>query len=159
MLAHYTQGYGIDDPLAETRGATNGYYDQDGLGSVTALSNSTAAIADSYAYDSFGDTIGSTGALTNPFQYTGRDYDQETGFHYYRARYYDASVGRFISEDPIRFKGGINFYDYVQNNPISASDPFGLQTLPLPPRMCGSVEMWECSVKCGGLGQRRVLRG
>jgi RHS repeat-associated protein len=45
---------------------------------------------------------------------------------YYRARYYDPSIGRFISEDPIRFKGGISFYRYVLNNPISLFDPFGL---------------------------------
>src|SRR5262245_10396284 len=46
---------------------------------------------------------------------------------YYRARYYDPKVGRFISEDPIRFLGGVNFYAYVENDPINRTDPFGLQ--------------------------------
>jgi RHS repeat-associated protein len=45
---------------------------------------------------------------------------------YYRARYYDPSIGRFISEDPIQFRGGINFYAYVRNNPVNLTDPFGL---------------------------------
>ena len=45
---------------------------------------------------------------------------------YYRARYYDPSIGRFISEDPIRFKGSVNFYLYTGNNPIGRVDPFGL---------------------------------
>ena len=45
---------------------------------------------------------------------------------YYRARYYDPSVGRFLSEDPITFVGGNNFYGFVNNRPIGLSDPMGL---------------------------------
>lgn len=51
---------------------------------------------------------------------------------YYRARYYDQSLGRFLSEDPITFSGGIDFYAYVQNNPVEFTDVFGLQARPLP---------------------------
>ncbi len=47
--------------------------------------------------------------------------------NYYRARYYDPTIGRFISEDPIRFTGGINFYVYVLNSPVNFIDPLGLQ--------------------------------
>jgi RHS repeat-associated protein len=50
----------------------------------------------------------------------------ESGPSYYRARYYDPSVGRFISEDPARFGGGNNFYSYVHNRPLNLSDPKGL---------------------------------
>ncbi len=49
----------------------------------------------------------------------------ETGLYYYRARYYDPTVGRFISEDPIGFGGGINFYAYVRNDPVILTDPLG----------------------------------
>lgn len=52
---------------------------------------------------------------------------RQTGFYYYRARYYDPKIGRFISEDPIGFRGGINFYAYVENNPVNDTDPTGLQ--------------------------------
>src|SRR5262249_18756836 len=59
--------------------------------------------------------------------FTGREFDSESGLLYYRARYYDPKIGRFISEDPITFDGGINFYAYVGNNPINLTDPFGEQ--------------------------------
>jgi len=68
---------------------------------VTSLSNGGQVLANTYAYDSFGKLTASTGTLTNPFQYTGREFDQETGAYYYRARYYDQNVGRFVGEDPI----------------------------------------------------------
>jgi RHS repeat-associated protein len=70
-----------------------------------------------------------SGTVTNPYQYTGRDYDPETGLRYYRARYYDSTVGRFLSEDPINFGGGINFYSYAANNPAAFTDPGGLAPL------------------------------
>lgn len=78
-----------------------------------------------YTLDSFGNQTGSSGSLTNPFRYTARELDSETSLYYYRARYYDPTIGRFISEDPIRFKGGINLYQYVANNPILLRDPSG----------------------------------
>jgi len=64
---------------------------------------------------------------TNPVQYTGRENDA-TGLHYYRARYYNATLGRFISEDPIGFLGGqANLYAYVGDDPIDFIDPLGLK--------------------------------
>ena len=52
----------------------------------------------------------------------------ETSTYYYRARYFDQSVGRFVSEDPIGFRGGIDFYRYVSNNPLNLTDPTGLMS-------------------------------
>ncbi len=75
-------------------------------------------------YDSFG--IPSDGATAGGYAYTGREWDPETGLYYYRARYYDPKVGRFISEDPIQFDGGGNFYSYVSNDPVNLIDPLGL---------------------------------
>ena len=82
-------------------------------------------------YESFGNLTFSEGtpADSNSFRYTGREFDSETGLYYYRARYYDPEVGRFLSEDPIGFDGGINFYSYVGNNPINFFNPFGLHKI------------------------------
>jgi RHS repeat-associated protein len=64
--------------------------------------------------------------VTNSFRYTGREFDTETGLYYYRARYYDPEMGRFLSEDPIRFGAGHDFYRYVYNDPIGLTDAMGL---------------------------------
>jgi RHS repeat-associated protein len=126
VLARYMQSSGIDKPLAELRSGTVSYYQQDALGSVTSLSNSAGALANTYSYDSFGKLTASTGTLTNPFQYAGREFDPETGIYENRFRYYNQSTGRFISEDPVGFLGGINKYAYVLNMPTNFSDPSGL---------------------------------
>ncbi|HXO37244.1 MAG TPA: IPT/TIG domain-containing protein [Candidatus Acidoferrum sp.] len=124
-LASYAQGEVVDEHLSEMRSGTISYYQQDRLGSGTSLSSSTGTLINTYTHDSFGTLTASTGALTNPFQYTGRDYDPETGLRYYRARYYDATIGRFTNEDSIGFKGGENFYAYVLNDPVNHIDPSG----------------------------------
>ncbi|MGD9630852.1 MAG: RHS repeat-associated core domain-containing protein [Pyrinomonadaceae bacterium] len=75
-------------------------------------------------YDPFGNA---TGTLATRYGFTGRERDDATGLMYYRARFYDPKLGRFISEDPIGFGGGdINLYGYVWNNPVSFTDPMGL---------------------------------
>jgi RHS repeat-associated protein len=112
--------------LSELVSGTTSYFEEDGLGSIASLSNSGGALAETYTYDSFGKLLASTGSLANPFQYTAREYDSETGQYYYRARYYNPATGRFLSEDPIGFYGGNNFYRYVGNDPADLIDPFGL---------------------------------
>jgi len=58
-----------------------------------------------------------------------REFQSESDFSYNRARYYDPSIGRFPSEDPIKFWSGKNFYRYVGNNPVKRKDPLGLWQL------------------------------
>jgi RHS repeat-associated protein len=125
-VARYTQGLNIDEPLAMLRGSTTSYYSADGLGSVTSLTNTSGANAQTYTYDSFGNLTASSGSLTNSFRYTAREFDAETGLYFYRARYYDPASGRFISQDPIEFNGGNNFYAYVKNGATNLIDPKGL---------------------------------
>ena len=126
-IASYANGGDLDQPYAELRSGTVSYSEQDAANSVTSLSNSTGALANTYTYDSFGNVTNSTGTLRNPFQYGGRELDSETGLNYNRARYYDQASGRFISEDPLGFGGGgPNFYAYVGNNPTNFNDPIGL---------------------------------
>jgi len=148
VLARYTESLSVDQPLSELRSGTTTYYQQDGLGSVTSLSSSTAALANTYVYDSFGKLSASTGTLTNPFQYTGREFDPETSEYYYRARYLDNSVGRFISEDPIQFRGGINFYAYVGNKSPNFNDPSGTQSASYTRFCVGKGGGWASPI-CG----------
>jgi len=90
------------------------------------------SIANTYTYDSFGKQTASNGSLVNPFRYTARESDTETGLYYYRARYYDSASGRFLTEDPLRFGAGTNFYRYVFNNPGNFVDPRGLAPTCVP---------------------------
>src|SRR5439155_8590920 len=106
VVARYSQGLNIDEPLAMLRGGTTNFYNADGLGSITSMANGSGSLAQTYAFDSFGRQTASSGSLTNPFQYTGRESDPETGLYYYRARYYDPVAGRFLSEDPLSLAGG-----------------------------------------------------
>jgi RHS repeat-associated protein len=125
LVALYAFGAGVDEPLAAYRGSTWEFYQADGLGSITSLSTTSGTVSDSFAYDSFGNVTSTTGGFTQPFRYTGREWEAETGLYYYRARYYDAQSGRFLSEDPIGFDAGNNFYSYVRNNPTNLRDPSG----------------------------------
>ena len=125
-VARYSQGLNIDEPLAMLRSSTTSYYEADGLGSITSFSSGSSSLAETYTFDSFGKQTASSGSLTNPFQYTARESDPETGLYYYRARYYDPNVGRFTKEDAFRFDAGANFYLYVGENPIDFVDPLGL---------------------------------
>lgn len=123
----YLNGPGIDNKLRLTDsrlGATGPlYFLQDQLGSTTALTTSLGVSVSQFTYDAFGNSSGSS--LTR-YDYTGRERDPDTGLLYYRTRWYDPQVGRFISEDPINFRGGVNWYAYVGNNPVLFRDPSGL---------------------------------
>ncbi len=135
IKARYTHGPGIDEPLSETRDTdgdgtldTTYYYHTDGLGSITTLTNSAGSVVQTCTYDTFGNIKSQTGAVENSYTYTGREWNNEANLYYYRARFYDANIGRFVTEDPIGFGGGVNFYPYVQNNPVNEKDPFGLSS-------------------------------
>jgi RHS repeat-associated protein len=101
--AYYVHGPNMDDPIARTAGTTTQYYHQDGLGSVVALSGSTGATDATRRYDAWGNILASTGTIP-AFGYTGREPDA-SGLVYYRARYYDPSIGRFTQRDPIGLSG------------------------------------------------------
>jgi RHS repeat-associated protein len=103
----------------------------DNQGTVRDVVDSTGTVVNHITYDSFGGiTSQSNPTASMRFGYTGRELDTETGLYYYRARYYDAAVGEFISEDPIGFEAGdANLYRYVGNSPINRIDPSGLLTL------------------------------
>jgi RHS repeat-associated protein len=152
VVALYAQTYNIDEPLAMLRSASTSYYNTDGLGSVTSLSNSAGALVQTYGYDSFGKQTSLSGSLTNTFQYTAREFDSETGLYYMRARYFDPAAGRFVSEDPLSFEVDSNFYRYVRNDPTVLSDPSGLwPNLPSAGQALQGVKNWGQGV--GDAGQ------
>ena len=115
-------------PLITINGKDMEYYLSDVHGDITKLMNTSGEVTRDYQYDGFGNQLPvEEEAATpdnNPFRYCGEYYDAETGSIYLRARYYDTSTGRFLSEDPI--KDGVNWYVYAGNNPITFWDPLGL---------------------------------
>ena len=129
LAARYTHGDGVDEVLTMERGGAVYYYLTDHLGSVRQVVDAAGNTVNRYEYDSYGRRTVAQEQIANPFSYTGREYDAESGLYFYRARYYDAQIGRFISEDPLGLAGGDpNFYSYVRNNPVNLVDPSGLLT-------------------------------
>ena len=115
---------GIDEMF--TRADSSGAYSplKDALGSTIALVDASGGLVTQYSYDPFGNTTVSGAANTNGFQYTGRE-NEGNGLYFYRARYYSPMLGRFVSEDPLRFSGGMNFFTYALSSPTNFVDPSG----------------------------------
>jgi RHS repeat-associated protein len=122
----YLFGAGIDQPLASKNGSSISYFAVDGLGSINSLNDPAGTVQNSYAYDAWGVLRNQTGSTPNLFGYTGREFG-ESGLMFYRERYYSPAIGKFISEDPLRFTAGVNFYSYVLNDPVNFIDPSGLK--------------------------------
>ena len=128
LLRKFIYGPGIDKPICMIDVADSNtvyYYHFDGLGSVIALSDVNSVIVERYSYDVFGKPS-NTSDVNNPYLFTGRRYDDETGLYYYRARYYDYATGRFLQTDPVGYASGLNLYSYLGNNPLNWVDPLGL---------------------------------
>jgi RHS repeat-associated protein len=124
--AHYLLGQGIDERFARNDSTGTSWYLLDPLQSTIALTDGAGTVQTSYTYEPFGTTAQAGAANANPARYTGRE-DDGTGLYYYRTRYYDPRVARFVSEDPIAFGGGgPNLYAYVSDNPVSYRDALGL---------------------------------
>jgi RHS repeat-associated protein len=130
----YLYGTGVDQVLADERGGTVVWALSDNQGTVRDLVDGNGTVLNHVVYDSFGQVQSQSDAgLEFRYGYTGREQDGETGLDYYRARYYDASNGRFISEDPIGFSAGdSNLTRYVGNNPTNYNDPSGLSPVVAP---------------------------
>jgi len=125
MFTYYP---GVDNPhsLRTANGATY-YYATDYPGNVVALINKNRKIVAQYGYSDFGQSYALIDSIGGqPLQFAGRELDSATGLYYNRARWYDPSIGRFVSEDPIRLAGGPNLYTYVSNSPLNNTDPSGL---------------------------------
>lgn len=128
QIHRYLHGVKIDQVLAEeTADGETRWALTDHQGSVRDVIDNQGTVLNHITYDSFGQVTNQSN-LTAYFRfgYTGRELDQESGQYFYRARHYDPSVGRFISEDPIGFDAGdTNLYRYVFNSSPNYVDPTG----------------------------------
>lgn len=123
----YFYGTQIDEILADDTNTGTIWALADVLGTVKDLIDDNGNVLQHLNYDSFGRVVSITGSVDFRFGYTGREWDKETGLNYYRARYYDANTGNFISVDPLSFAAGdTNLYRYVGNTPTLYTDPTGL---------------------------------
>jgi RHS repeat-associated protein len=120
--------YGLDLISRIDSGGNQEYHLYDGLGSTAQLADGAGAVAGEYNYDVFGSVRSHAGSATE-WSFTGEQNDP-TGLEYLRARYYDPTLGRFLSQDP--FTGfvispqALNRYSYVANRPVHLVDPWGL---------------------------------
>jgi RHS repeat-associated protein len=95
------------------------------------VNTSTGNIVEEIDYDEFGNVTNDTQSGLTPFGFAGGLYDKDTGLVRFGARDYDASVGRWTSKDPARFKGGMNLFGYVVDDPVNGFDPTGNVPTPL----------------------------
>ena len=119
--AVYTPG------LSERRGTTSKFYHGDALGSTRGITNTSQTVTDSVLYDGFGMVVSRTGTTPTPFGFVGKGQyqtDSDSGLQLLGHRYYDASVGRFISSDSAQ--AGDNWYAYCDNNHLKSTDSEGL---------------------------------
>jgi len=157
LLARYTHEGGslYHDLVSMRRGGASYYFLFDGLGSVTEVVDSSENTQNSYRYEAWGQVQSSTENITNPYRYIGAygvHWDSSPALYFMQARYYMASVGRFIALDPLRGAPrdpiSLHRYLYVGNNSVNYTDAFGLQIGPPPAYI---VCMNKCYFLCNDL--------
>jgi len=128
ITTNYLHGIGIDDPVMMDRAEAKSYYFSDGLGSIREMTDSVGTIQNNYTYGAWGEVRAQNVTVPNSYGYTGREFSEE-GLYFYRARYLDPGLGKFLSEDPYNYKTRSvvpKKYIYVANSPTNYSDALGL---------------------------------
>jgi len=129
LAARYDYGDDLVRMDRTTPSVSTSYYLYDGLGSTRQLVNTGGTVTDTWGYSAFGELASHMGSTVNPFLFNAQQFDQPTGTYFLRARYYDQSNGRFLSQDPF---GGhdedpvtLHRYLYAANEPTDRVDPGG----------------------------------
>lgn len=136
--------------LLQFRQAENNYnYLYDGKGNVISVINSAGMQEAQYKYNAFGKLLAKSGTLEQPFQFSTKRYEPQTGLNYYGYRLYNPSIERWMNRDPLSEKGGINLYAFVQNDPVNMIDPFGLK--PSKCQVCQYTAIAVCGVGSAGV--------
>ncbi|HJO94441.1 MAG TPA: RHS repeat-associated core domain-containing protein [Victivallales bacterium] len=156
---YYIYGSSSDNPLmAHTRNG-NFYFHQDFLGNIFAVTDDKGNQVSIYSYEAYGKPIIKKEGFKSPYLFTGRRYDRNTGFYYYRMRYYNPEIARFLSRDPIF---DTNLYLYCKSDPVNFNDPLGLrptfQEVPLPSGV-KSVTIDDYGAETAGLRLRPSFAG
>ena len=106
------------------------YYMVDGNKNIVGLVDETATKVNTYEYTPFGKLKSETETVSNPFKFSSEYHDTETGLIYYNYRYYNPETGKWLKRDPIEEEGGINIYNFINNNPINGWDHLGFGLIP-----------------------------
>ncbi len=118
-------GGGIGGLLSMRTGGEDYYYHYDGRGNVTSVTDSTQQKVAEYTYTDYGNINNQSGSLSQPFRFSTKRLDEETGLIYFGYRYYVPGSRKWLTRDPIEEAGGVNLYGYVHGNPINYTDPHG----------------------------------
>jgi RHS repeat-associated protein len=151
----YLYGSYIDEPIVRiaTSNSETTWYHRNQQYSIVACTDSSGAATERYAYTAYGlptitdgsGTVRTSSAIGNRYTYTGREWDGVLGLYHYRARMFEATVGRFCSRDPIGYEGRqLNIYEFVDASPLVSLDPSGKRKVCCKNRFMGIVEM-ECA--------------
>lgn len=124
LVARYDHGPGVDEPLLLIREAAY-FFAFDALGSVTRPTTSTQDTGSRYRYEAFGAVREVSEGVSNSRLFAARERDPTLAIYFYRARWYDSRIGRFLSRDPAGLVDGPNVYSYAANNPATNTDPGG----------------------------------
>nr|WP_105027496.1 RHS repeat-associated core domain-containing protein [Limnobacter sp. SAORIC-690] len=113
-------------PLALVQHGQVYHYHTDHIGTPREITNAKAEVVWSSTFKTYGAlALAHVNEVDNPLRFQGQYYDEETGLHYNRHRYYDPNSGQFTTQDPIGLLGGMNVYQYAPN-PMTWVDPWGL---------------------------------
>ena len=170
-IREYSYYPGTDRPHSVRKAGQVYYYLYEEPGHVIGLVNTSNQLVNQYTYEPFGAALTTSESVAQPFRFTARELDAETGLYYYRARYYDPQLARFVSEDPAGLAGGINRYTYVEGDPVNYTDPSGMQKCAWVPGAWWSSYLngttvntwvdpyWLCDEDTSGYGPQLSDRG